>query len=136
MKLNTKIRYSLRMIILLASNQGVMNTIMLGEKMLVSPKYLRKLAGPLEKSKIIKSVQGIYGGYLLNKKPEDITLEMIFKANNVSPNISNCMQNKKCLLMNECLARPLWEYFESLIKNKFFDLTVRDILDKNYLETT
>ena len=132
MKINTKIRYSLRMIILLAQTDKVMNTVELGEKMVVSPKYLRKLAGPLEKHKIIKSVQGIYGGYLLAKKPEEITLQMIFKANDVIPTLHNCFSKKKCPLSEECLARPLWEHLEELIKDNFFELTIQNVLDKNF----
>ncbi len=58
MKINSKIRYGLRMMVILAEAGGLINTSELGKKMLVSPKYLRKLAGPLEKHQLIKSVQG------------------------------------------------------------------------------
>jgi len=62
MKINTKIRYGLRMLVILAERGTLINTCELGETMLVSPKYLRKLAGPLEKHNLIRSIQGIYGG--------------------------------------------------------------------------
>ncbi len=64
----------------------------------VSPKYLRKLAGPLEKAGLIKSVQGIYGGYALNKKPEEITLQMLMDAFNERVSLADCLLGKKCEL--------------------------------------
>ena len=80
MKINTKIRYGLRMLLILAETNGIMNTTDLGKKMMVSPKYLRKLAGSLEKFQLITSVQGIHGGYALKKKPEDLTIASLFEA--------------------------------------------------------
>ena len=58
------------MLVILAQNEEVVNTEILGEKMVVSPKYLRKLAGPIEKAGLIHSIQGKYGGYKLNRDPD------------------------------------------------------------------
>jgi Rrf2 family cysteine metabolism transcriptional repressor len=82
MKINTKIRYGLRMVIAIAQANKLVNTTELGSGMHVSSKYLRKLAGPLEKSGLIKSTQGIYGGYELNKRPEEINIGMILDMSN------------------------------------------------------
>lgn len=132
MKLNTKIRYSLRMLTHLAKSKKIVNTIELGKQMLVSPKYLRKLAGALEKHHLIKSEQGVYGGYKLNKKPEKITMAEIFNANNENPNFTNCMDKKKCPLVDECLTRPLWEHLEKVVKKEFFKISIRDILNNKF----
>ena len=81
MKINTKLRYGLRMLLTLAENPDrVRSTADLGEAMKVSPKYLRKLAGPLEKAGLIGSVQGIYGGYRLQRPPHEISILMLFAA--------------------------------------------------------
>ena len=132
MKINTKIRYGLRMLVMLAERGQVVNTAELGEQMLVSPKYLRKLAGPLEKNSLIKSVQGIYGGYLLNKKPEEITLSDIFNAFSERINITSCTSGENCPLNVQCLTRPVWEHLEKLIQKEFYRLTLKDILTKNF----
>ncbi|HLP60186.1 MAG TPA: Rrf2 family transcriptional regulator [Candidatus Deferrimicrobium sp.] len=133
MKINTKIRYGLRMLLALADAKGVMNTAELGKKMLVSPKYLRKLAGPLEKHELITSVQGIYGGYVLNKKPEELTIISIFEAFKEKINISDCYGGDKiCSLNKNCLARPLWEHLEKVIKDEFYTITLREILDNSF----
>jgi len=131
MKINTKIRYGLRMLVILAERKELVNTAALGEMMKVSPKYLRKLAGPLERSHLIRSVQGIYGGYLLAKDPKDINLEMIFEAFNENINITGCTSNSGCPLNEECLTRPVWEHLEKLISREFKKITVKKIAEDN-----
>jgi Rrf2 family protein len=120
------------MLLALAEAKGVMNTAELGKKMLVSPKYLRKLAGPLEKHQLITSVQGIYGGYALHKKPEDITISSIFESFDEKINLSDCFSDETCPLNENCLARPLWEHLEKVIKDEFYTITLREILDNKF----
>lgn len=128
MKINTKIRYGLRMLVTLAQSDKVLNTADLGSGMNVSPKYLRKLAGPLEKANLIKSIQGIHGGYQINKHPRDISLKMIFNAFNEDMNLSNCVKIVKCSLFEDCLVRPLWDHLERVLEVEFFSLSINDIL--------
>ena len=91
MKFNTKIRYGLRMLIAIAQGGKLVNTTELGKTMRVSPKYLRKLAGPLEKAGLIQSLQGIYGGYQLARTPEDITLGSLMDAFDERVSLSDCL---------------------------------------------
>jgi len=132
MKINTKIRYGLRMLVVLAENKDIVNTAVLGEKMQVSPKYLRKLAGPLEKHQLIKSVQGIYGGYILGKKPEEITLASIFEAFDESVNITGCTSESGCPLNAECLTQVVWKRLEKLVVNEFNRITIASILHDRF----
>lgn len=132
MKINTKIRYGLRMLLVLAEKKEVVNTAELGKKMLVSPKYLRKLAGPLERHQLIRSEQGIYGGYVLNKKTEDITIASIFEAFDESIRLSGCTGDESCPLNEECLARPVWTHLQNLIQREFFRITLKEILENKF----
>ena len=132
MKINTKIRYGLRMLVLLAESKKVVNTAELGTKMKVSPKYLRKLAGPLERHHLIKSVQGIYGGYTLDGKAEEITLASIFDAFEENINITGCTSQNGCPLNEECLTRPVWEHLEKIVSSEFHKITIASILNNKF----
>ena len=120
---------------MLAESKDVVNTAELGERMKVSPKYLRKLAGPLERHQLIRSVQGIYGGYLLNKPPKDISMAMIFEAFDESINITGCTSKEGCPLNEECLTRPVWEHLENLISNEFNNITIQQIAENKFDNT-
>lgn len=120
------------MLLSLAEANGVVNTAEMGKKMHVSPKYLRKLAGPLEKFELIRSVQGIYGGYVLNKKPEELTVSSIFDAFHEKFNLSGCTGDETCPLNENCLARPLWEHLEKVIQDEFYQITLAEILQNKF----
>jgi len=120
------------MLVFLAGRDDVVNTAELGEKMLVSPKYLRKLAGPLEKHGLIKSIQGIYGGYLLNKKPESITLVNIFEAFGEKIDITGCTGDESCPLNKDCLTRPLWEHLRKIIRDEFHEITIKRLAEQDF----
>ncbi|MCU0275319.1 MAG: Rrf2 family transcriptional regulator [Acidobacteria bacterium] len=128
MKINTKIRYGLRMLIAIAQEERLVNTTKLSERMHVSPKYLRKLAGPLEKAGLIKSEQGIYGGYQLNMKPEDISMQRLMAAFNERLSLTDCVLGKKCDLKDSCLARNVWVMLEKTLQERFLPVTIHDIL--------
>ncbi len=132
MKINTKIRYGLRMLVFLAQNNDVVNTEILGKKMAVSPKYLRKLAGPMEKAELIVSIQGKFGGYKLKKKPSEILISDIFNAYNESLHISGCSKESGCPLSDECITSNLWEHFENIVSNKFFNISLDRIINNNF----
>ncbi|MCU0235554.1 MAG: Rrf2 family transcriptional regulator [Acidobacteria bacterium] len=128
MKINTKIRYGLRMLIAIAQDGQLVNTTELGKRMHVSPKYLRKLAGPLEKAGLIKSVQGIYGGYLLARRAEEITLHSLMDAFNERVSLTDCLIGKKCELKDTCLASQVWEMLEKTLEKQFLPISLHDIL--------
>jgi len=120
------------MLVILAQNDSVVNTEILGEKMAVSPKYLRKLAGPIEKAGLIQSVQGKYGGYKLNRNPEKISIVDIFNAYDESLHISGCTKSSGCILSEECITSNLWAYFENLVAKEFFTITLDKIIANKF----
>ena len=93
------------------------------------PKYLRKLAGPLEKAGLIKSMQGIYGGYELGKSPEEINIRMILDAYHEQLSWTDCVLGKKCELRDSCQAKQVWEMLEKTLQMHFLPISIRDILD-------
>jgi Rrf2 family iron-sulfur cluster assembly transcriptional regulator len=117
------------MMIAIAQANKLVNTTELGSGMRVSPKYLRKLAGPLEKAGLITSVQGIYGGYKLNKSPEEINIRMILDAYHEQLSWTDCVLGKKCELWDSCQAKQVWEMLEKTLQMHFLPISIRDILD-------
>lgn len=130
MKINTKIRYGLRMLVILAQEMSLISTAELGRRMMVSPKYLRKLAGPIEKSGLIRSVQGVYGGYQLNKNPANITVLDLFSAFDEPIQIIGCKQGECCSLEADCLTRPLWKNLEAVLIEQFRKATIEALVKK------
>jgi len=75
MKISTKGRYGLTIMIELAKNygKGPISLKAIAQKNDLSEHYLEQLASPLRNAGLIKSIRGAYGGYKLTKEPKDIT---------------------------------------------------------------
>lgn len=82
MKISTKGRYGLTVMIELAKNQGEgpLSLKAIAEDKNLSTHYLEQLAAPLRNAGLIKSVRGAYGGYKLAKDAEDISAGDIIRV--------------------------------------------------------
>ena len=84
MKLTTKGRYAVMAMADLAANQNnkpvSLNDISLRQN--ISLSYLEQLFLKLKNKKLVKSIRGAAGGYILEKKPGDITVSNIIFAVN------------------------------------------------------
>ncbi|UXR77381.1 MULTISPECIES: Rrf2 family transcriptional regulator [unclassified Staphylococcus] len=75
MKISTKGRYGLTLMIALAKREGTgcVSLKTIAEENDLSDLYLEQLVGPLRNAGLIRSVRGAKGGYELNMSSEEIT---------------------------------------------------------------
>jgi len=81
LKITTKGRYGLTIMMELAANYGEGPTSLksIAEKNNLSEHYLEQLIAPLRNAGLVKSIRGAYGGYILSKRPEEITAGHIIR---------------------------------------------------------
>lgn len=82
MKISTKGRYGLTIMMELALRfgEGPISLKSIAEKHNLSEHYLEQLAAPLRNSGLVRSVRGAYGGYVLTRRPEEITAGDIIRV--------------------------------------------------------
>ena len=115
MRLTTKSRYGTRFIIDIAIN-GKENPVPLSDvsaRQNISLKYLEQLTRKLKKSGIIKSHRGPFGGHMLAKSPDEITIGSIVRSLEESTAITDCAEQEKqvcgvCNRAGDCLSRWVW----------------------------
>ncbi len=108
MKITTKLRYGMRMLVLMAEKGGLISTNELARQLQVSPLYLRQIAVELERRGIISSVRGAKGGYVLARDPSEITAEEIAEIYE-DMNIVPCIEDPdSCIFSSTCKTRKLW----------------------------
>lgn len=75
MKISTKGRYGLTIMIELAKNYGEGPTSLrtIAKMNNLSEHYLEQIIAPLRNASLVKSIRGAYGGYILNEPPSKIT---------------------------------------------------------------
>lgn len=131
MKISTKLRYSSRLLIALAEKKGVVSTSELGERLGVSPLYLRPIAIELEKEGIIRSYRGAKGGYELVKHPTEVTfLDVAHIHENL--NLVPCIKDPdSCPFTKTCRTRKLWIKLKECIENFLEKVTLEDLLKED-----
>ncbi|HNQ14296.1 MAG TPA: Rrf2 family transcriptional regulator [Pyrinomonadaceae bacterium] len=85
--------YGIRALAYLARQNDVrlcgLNEIAVSER--IPPVYLRKLLGELRRHRIVESVKGVHGGYLLARQPQNITLWDVFRLLDHDPYLDECL---------------------------------------------
>jgi len=111
MKLSTKGRYGLRLMLDLAGEFGkgpvALNDI--ARRQSVSESYLLHLIPPLKKAGLVVAVRGAQGGYALARTPGRINLYEIISSEEGSLCLVKCGDNPaSCLKSGDCVARDVW----------------------------
>lgn len=130
MKISTKGRYALRMLLDLAKEPE--NTFVtlkeISSRQEISKKYLEQIVPLLHKSDILESVRGNNGGYKLKRPPQEISLFDILSQTENENHIIHCLE-EKCDQRDECLARAAWEDLDNLILDHLKNTSLQSILD-------
>lgn len=132
LKLSTKGQYGVRAMFELAKNyeKGPLTIKEIADRQGVSIAYLEQLLNKLRKSKLIKSQKGPGGGYVINKKPEDISVGLILNTLEGPVTIAQCLDPsaKSCKRVEGCVARLLWKSLGEKIEDFLDTINLNDLL--------
>ena len=136
MKISTKGRYALRVLVDLAEHGTKQNVSIreIAERQRISDKYLEGIVARLSAAGYVKSVRGKYGGYRLSMEPKDYTVYDILRAAEDSIALVACLEDEvnQCPRSKTCMTLPLWEHMQAQFKEYMEKLTLQDVLDKKF----
>lgn len=140
MKISTRGRYSLRLMIDLAShyNDGFISLKEISERQDISKKYLEQIIPFLNRSNLLTANKGHMGGYRLSKSPSLITVKDILESAEGSLTPVSCMDNvpNLCEKCSDCITLPIYEGLYKVIIQYFESITLEDILNKSVSDFT
>lgn len=135
MKISTRGRYSLRLMIDLAmqpENEFIaLNDI--AKRQDISKKYLEQIVPFLNRSGLLIANKGHLGGYRLAKAPSDINVKEILLSAEGSLAPVSCMDNTPniCEKCDDCLTLPIYQGLDKVIDEYLSGITLQAIIDKN-----
>jgi len=132
MKISTKGRYGLRILIDLATHDPGKPRMLkdIAASQQISEKYISRLVIDLRRARLIRSVRGVNGGFHLAKRPEEITLLQILETMEGSISVVDCVRApEKCTRNSLCPARNIWMQLNDGIRDLMKKITLEDILD-------
>ncbi|MBE5810628.1 MAG: Rrf2 family transcriptional regulator [Clostridiales bacterium] len=134
MKISTKGRYALRMMIDMAQHQknGPVALKDISERQNVSKKYLEQIALVLSRDGVMQGTRGHQGGYCLIVDPRDCTVYDILQSVEGSMHPVACLDHapNDCERCNGCETLYIWQGLDEVIQNYLRSITLQDVLDK------
>jgi Rrf2 family protein len=134
MKISTKGRYSLRLMLDLAiNNTGEYITIKsIAARQEISEKYLEQIISLLNRAGYVKSVRGAQGGYKLAKEPAEYTVGMILRLTEGSLVPVDCLEdgNDECSRCDNCVTKEVWRELYDAVSSVVDRITLQSLVEK------
>ena len=133
MKVSTKGRYALRMMLEFALHPGECTKIsQVAKRQQISVKYLEQIVTILCRAGYVKSVRGAQGGYLLSRDPSQYTVGHILRLTAVSLAPVACMEEEEnpCSRSGRCATLKVWEKLNDAINDVVDHVTLADLVEE------
>ena len=133
MKISTKGRYALRMMIEIGINPEQCTKIsQIAVRQGISDKYLEQIATILVRAGFIRSIRGAQGGYILTRTPEEYTVGMILRETEGSLSPVSCLDEgiNSCERAGKCATLTLWTQLKEAIDQVIDRVTLAELIEE------
>lgn len=134
MKISTKGRYALRMLVDLAEHRsdGFIPLKDIAVRQNISKKYLEQIVPLLTRADILKTNRGYQGGYMLAMDPSQCTVGTVLRLTEGSLAPVACVEQTPidCAHSADCPTLPIWQGLYRVINEYLDGITLQDILDQ------
>ena len=134
MKISTKGRYALRMLIDLAEHQGEGFVPLkdIAERQGISKKYLEQIIPLFNRADLLRTTRGAQGGYMLARLPHQYSVGEVLRLTEGSLSPVDCVDQDPvvCGRSVDCATLPIWRGLSKVINEYLDGITLQDILDQ------
>lgn len=130
MKISTKGKYGLRIMLDIAKNGGTQPVRIadIAARQEMSAKYAEQIACTLAKEGLLRSVRGAQGGYGLIKPAAQYTAGEIVRALEGELAPAGCNGEIPCARKADCATRDVWVGLQRVINEYLDGITLADLL--------
>lgn len=133
MKISTKGRYALRLMLDLAMNEdgSVVRIKDIAARQGISDKYLEQIISILNKAGYVRSMRGPQGGYCLKKSPQEYTVGMILRLTEGSLAPVPCVEEDalECEREECCATVEVWKKLNLAVNDVVENITLADLVE-------
>jgi Rrf2 family protein len=133
-RLSTKGRYGTRLMLNLARHYNHAEEVVILKSVSddeeISIRYLEQIVIPLKINKLVKSIRGAGGGYILARNPSKIKISEIIQSLEGSFCLVDCIEEKDyCHRTPKCAAHEIWKEASTILRNYFQSISLQDLLE-------
>jgi Rrf2 family protein len=140
MKISTRGRYALRMMLDVARNGGRDTPVSLAsvaERSGISHGYLEQVAFALRSAGLVRGVAGRHGGYKLAAPAKEITIRQIIEATIGPICVVDCIDEPEaCPRADYCECRIVYALINLRIGEVLDDFSLADLADPSWMKET
>ena len=133
MKISTKGRYAIRLMIDLAQhdNGEFISLKDVSQRQDITVKYLEQIVSSLSKAGLIRSQRGNNGGYRLTKHPSEYRIGDILRVMEGPLEPISCLMDDPilCPRSDSCATLPFWKGLGKIINEYVDSFTLQDLAD-------
>jgi Rrf2 family protein len=133
MKISTKGRYALRLMLDLATyNTGEPISLKdIARRQGISEKYLEQIISGLNKAGYVRSIRGSQGGYILTNPPEFYTVGMILRLTegDLAPVDCVAVGSPECEKMDGCVTVRIYKKIYAAVNEVVDSITLADMME-------
>ncbi len=134
MKLSTRVRYGLRIMLQIALDGGrePLFARRISSAQDISEAYVDQILMPLRAGGLLISHRGRQGGYQLARPPEQITVLDVVEALEGKITLVDCLEGDdgKCARKKCCAAREIWGELADLIRQSLAKVSLAELRDR------
>ena len=135
MKLSTQGRYGLRAFVDIAiySEKEPVSLAEVAKRQDISISYLEQLMTKLKKANLVEAVRGASGGYVLSRKPEDISVGDVLRALEGDLSPVECATEEEscehsCGATGHCTTRLVWKKINDSVNDTINNIFISELV--------
>ena len=140
MKISTKGRYALRLMMDLAENNSGSPISLkdVAKRQDISDKYLEQIISILNKAGYVRSVRGAQGGYMLKMEPQNYTVGMILRQTEGSLAPVACIEDDEivCDRQQQCVTSIVYKKINDLSERKSLMPNISSRINREEISTS
>ena len=134
MKVSTKGRYALRLLLDLAEHkgEGFISLKEIAARQGISKQYLEQIVSLLNTAKLLRTNRGKMGGYMLAKEPSEYTVREVLRITEGSLAPVTCLEEdvNQCDKAVYCKTLKMWTGLQAAINDYLNSVTLQDMADE------
>lgn len=132
MRLSTRGQYGVRALVQLAANydNGAMSLREVSRNESISYQYLEQIFLDLKREGLVRSLRGARGGFVLARRPEEITVGDVIRILEGPIGPVDCVKEEdgmNCDRSKVCVSRNVWEKLRDRMTEVLDEFTLEDL---------
>ncbi|MCA9396131.1 MAG: Rrf2 family transcriptional regulator [Candidatus Omnitrophica bacterium] len=132
MKFSARVQYGLQAMLHLADRYGesAVPVSFIAKEESISPAYLEQILNKLKKERLVKSVRGPRGGYVLTQKPGSISIRKILEVLGYFSAPTALGKQSAQIRVPQRASQMFWLQVESAFQKAFDDISLHDLIQR------